>query len=46
MAGSEPGGGGEEPTLISFLEEEGNGAVAQSSDLKEHEEGEREKPQP
>ncbi|XP_042687323.1 cilia- and flagella-associated protein 74 isoform X2 [Centrocercus urophasianus] len=38
MAGSEPGDGGEEPTLISFLEEEGNGAAAQSSDLKEHDE--------
>ncbi|XP_031469238.1 cilia- and flagella-associated protein 74 isoform X2 [Phasianus colchicus] len=38
MADSEPGGGGEEPTLIPFLEEEGNGAAAHSSDLKEHEE--------
>uniref|UniRef100_G1MTX3 Cilia and flagella associated protein 74 n=1 Tax=Meleagris gallopavo TaxID=9103 RepID=G1MTX3_MELGA len=38
MAGSEPGGGGEEPTFIPCLEEEGNGAAALSSDLKEHEE--------
>jgi len=44
---SEPGSGGEEePTLIPFLEEEGNGTAAQSSDPGEHEEGEHEKPQP
>eukprot|EP00076_Gallus_gallus_P032826 XP_024998364.1 cilia- and flagella-associated protein 74 isoform X1 [Gallus gallus] len=36
---SEPGSGGEEePTLIPFLEEEGNGTAAQSSDPGEHEE--------
>ncbi|POI35726.1 hypothetical protein CIB84_000522 [Bambusicola thoracicus] len=34
---SEPGSGGEEePTLIPFLEEEGNSTAAQSSDLGEH----------
>ncbi|XP_021273277.1 cilia- and flagella-associated protein 74 isoform X3 [Numida meleagris] len=37
MDSSEPGGGGEEePTLIPFLEQEGNGAAAQSPDLREH----------
>ncbi|XP_032304690.1 cilia- and flagella-associated protein 74 isoform X2 [Coturnix japonica] len=39
MESSEPGGGDEEePILIPFLEEEGNGAAAQSSDLREYEE--------